>query len=292
MKTKFPNSDILRAHCGEHGLFGPTSYRWNQYAYMSRRLALLSASILQIAHPLIGQAVGQTEFFRTQPLSRTLAIIKFLDAMTYGSADTCIKACENLWTVHSHIEIKTNKRTYLATEPKLLEWVWLTTIMMEMQFVPISIQLDKDYDVNAIYEEYKLIALACGILPKNIPNDLVSMEARYHYFMQHEIAVTDRARDVAYSVFQFPSGAMGELTSQQWSRQLQFMLGPFDYYCYLFAKALLPDKVRNELGVELTEAEHQRFKRWCKRLKWFNQRMPARLTKSAINQRAMAGELL
>lgn len=288
---RFPNTDLLQRYSSDCGLFGPTSYRWNQFAYISRRLALLSASILQVTHPVIGQAVSQTNLYKTQPMSRTLAIIRFLDNLIYGRTETWIGACEKLWNLHQQIKIQYDGKTYYATEPKLLRWVWLTTVVMEMQFMPMCVELT-EYNVDKIYEEYKLIALACGILPSDIPDSLMEMERIYHDFLNTEIKVTDTARTIAQAVFHLPSSATAELTSKQWTEQLYFLLGPLDYYCHLFAKALLPEQIRTALQVTYTKEEHQRFKRWCRRLQWFNKTMPARITKSETNLNAMAGDLL
>ncbi len=291
MKAKFPNTDLLLKHSDCNGLFGPNSYRWQYFGYRSHRLAILSASILQIAHPVIAKAVGQTEAFQTQPLQRGLAVVKFLRDITYGKPDTVIRAAENLWTIHSNIEIKYSNDVYFATEAKLLRWVWMTSIVMNAKFMPISVNLD-GFNANKSYEESKLIALACGVSTRDIPDSLPEFNKTYEDFYAKEIHITATARKIAESVFILPSEITAELTSKQWSKQFDFLINPFNYYCYLFSKALLPDRVREELGIEFNKAEQQRFHRWCKRLKWFNGNMPNKLCKSRTNLQAYSGILL
>src|SRR5256714_9195655 len=116
---------------GDAGLFGPDSLTWR----VNREGVLLfgggTATILQVAHPLVAAGVSQHSDYREDPWGRLYRTLDVVTKITFGSTRTSDQAAEQLRKVHERVRgVATEDggsypagTRYCALNPDLHRWV-------------------------------------------------------------------------------------------------------------------------------------------------------------------------
>jgi uncharacterized protein (DUF2236 family) len=133
-----PSPSVLRDCSADPGLFGPASATWR----LAREPVLLlggsRALLLQVAHPLVGQAVVAHSAFATHPYGRLVATVRWLVVVTFGTTAEATAAIRDLRRVHERVtgtltlENATDRlpagTRYAANDPTLARWVLATIV--------------------------------------------------------------------------------------------------------------------------------------------------------------------
>ncbi|MGH9026424.1 MAG: oxygenase MpaB family protein [Acidimicrobiia bacterium] len=106
------------------GLFGPDSVAWRLHADASMLVAGLRAVVVQTLHPLVMAGVAEHSDFRHDPWGRLQRTVRFVDAVTYGTAAEVESVFGQVRGVHRRIKgFSPDGRPYDATDPHLVAWV-------------------------------------------------------------------------------------------------------------------------------------------------------------------------
>ncbi|MEM9919986.1 MAG: oxygenase MpaB family protein [Bacteroidota bacterium] len=223
------------------GFFGPGSMTWKVFREPIPGLGGLSALLLQIAHPAVGQGVYRYSNFRTDTLGRARRTFQAMSSLIFGNCEDALKAARQMYRIHGHIKGSIGHRSFRASDPNLLLWIQATlidTIFTAFQTCgrPLSQKEKEQY-----YEESKTMAILMGIPPAAYPPSLRSFE-RYYADMINglELHVSDRTLELAHALFKAP------FTIPALNR--------------LLATALLPSPLRAQYGLLYTTRQQKVFR--------------------------------
>lgn len=181
---------------GDPGLFGPYSATWRVHSDFPSMLAGgLAALTLQTLHPLALAGVWDHSNFRDDLIGRLRRTTMFVGATTYASLADSRTLIARVRHIHSFVKGHAEDgRAYAADDPDLLTWVHVTEAYSFLQGYRRYSHVELPAGAaDRYYDEVRRIAEALGA--RDVP---ASELAVTDYFMriQHELAFTDRSREV------------------------------------------------------------------------------------------------
>src|SRR4051812_19301468 len=230
----------MRDRMSDAGLFGPGSLTWR----VNREGVLLlgggRALLLQVAHPLVAAGVADHSNYREDPFGRLYRTLDTVTTIVFGSTEEAREASERLHRVHTRVKGTADDGTpYDATDHELLMWVHATLVDTSLLVYETYVAPLSPGERQAYYEEQKLLGEQFGI-----PYD--EQPGTYADFLDYldevihggtTLRVTDTTRDVA------SASLRPELPVPT------FLTRPLTEYVNLVTTALLPEWLREELGM-------------------------------------------
>jgi uncharacterized protein (DUF2236 family) len=227
---------------GDAGLFGPDSLTWR----VNREGILLfgggTATILQVAHPLVAAGVSQHSNYREDPWGRLYRTLDVVTRITFGSTKTSEEAAAGLRETHSRVRGVSAEAggpfragtEYDARMPKLAMWVHATLVrtsldVYQLYVGPLTIEEQRRY-----YEEQKLLGEKFGVPIGRQPGTYAEFNEYYADMVPSQLAVTDALRDVVDAILKPP---------------LPFFTRPMVEAMNLATVGMLPPRLREELGL-------------------------------------------
>ena len=188
------------------GFFGPDSPLWE----MGRQTLSLAgagrATLLQLAHPWVAQAIHDHSRTRTEPLDRLRGTFTFVLTMLFGSVDQALAAARTVHGIHAHITgrlpAEAGGSIYSANRVSAMAWVHATlaetTIYMHEL---VHGQLDETFKAR-YYADSLRFARLFGIPPESLPPDWPAfMDYNRRMWASEELRVGDTARELADFLF-------------------------------------------------------------------------------------------
>ena len=87
------------------------------------------ATLLQVAHPTVGNGVREHSNYRADPLDRLLRTVDFVNLLIYGGPDAAIVVGRCLRETHKRIKgVGPDGKRYHALEPEAYAWVHATLL--------------------------------------------------------------------------------------------------------------------------------------------------------------------
>jgi uncharacterized protein (DUF2236 family) len=212
--------------------------------YRESALTLLAwprAILLQLAHPLVAAGVADHSNFRKDPWQRFIHTFDAALFLVFGSEVQARTAIDRISRVHSRVRGVLSEPVgrfpvgtpYDATDPRLLLWVFATTIDSELQVGRRYLGGLSDEEEERYYSETKPSAIALGVPPRMMPATLAELRRWIEDTLDSDISIGSFQRDLASSVL-YPT--------------LRFVprlaLEPF----VAITLGLLPARVREEYG--------------------------------------------
>jgi uncharacterized protein (DUF2236 family) len=221
---------------GDAGLFGPGSLTWR----VNREGVLLlgggRALLLQVAHPLVAAGVAQHSSYREDPWGRLLRTLDTVTTIVFGTTEQSREAAERLHRVHSRVTGTADDGTpYEANDPELLMWVHATLVDTSLLVYTNYVGELTRAERERYYEEQKRLGEAFGIPLERQPDDFAAFNRYFDEVVQGgTLQMTDSLRDVAAATLR---------------PRLPFVARPAIEYVNLVTAALMPDWLREELGL-------------------------------------------
>ena len=224
------------------GLFGPGSLTWR----VNREGVLLlgggRALLLQVAHPLVAAGVAQHSNYREDPFGRLYRTLDTVTTIVFGPTDDAEEAAERLHRIHTRVKGKADDGTpYDATSHDLLMWVHATLVDTSLLVYENYVERLTLGERERYYEEQKQLGEKFGVPYDEQPTTLADFNDYRDEVIYggHTLRVTDELRDVADATLhpQLPVG---------------FVVRPAIEYFNLVTTALLPEWLRDELGLPWT----------------------------------------
>jgi uncharacterized protein (DUF2236 family) len=249
-----PDLERALSHLGESipdrraGLFGPGSWTWT----LSREAVVFlgggRAALLQLAHPVVAQAVAEHSRATEDTFGRFLRTFEHVFAMVYGDLDSALDSARRVHRLHVGVRGAVSETVgsvaagtrYEANTPELLLWVHATLLETTVQIYELVLRPLSAGDKDAYYAETKRFAALFGIPDPLIPADWTAFEVYWRRMLSSpEITVSPAARRLARSLLR-PAGT--------W-------LGPgWDWFRVITAR-LLPPRLREEFGLPFGPVE-------------------------------------
>lgn len=114
---------------GDPGLFGPGSQTWTMWRERTCHVAAIRAMWLQTLHPLVLQAVMESDGFGANPMARVRRTVQWVSLVVFGARDEADRACEMLNAVHAAVSgTSESGREWRASDEDLMLWVHVTLV--------------------------------------------------------------------------------------------------------------------------------------------------------------------
>jgi len=185
------------------GLYGPGSVTWQVNRESLVFLGAGRATLLQLAHPAVAQAIADHSRVTRDPLGRFRRTFAQVFPMVFGSLDEAVTAARSLYRVHSRIGGRLPDGTpYAATDIEALVWVWATLTDTARLVYERTVRPLTAAELAAYYEEGRLSMLLLGVFPDELPGSWAEFSA---YFADRaaRLAVIPVARRLADELFSF-----------------------------------------------------------------------------------------
>jgi uncharacterized protein (DUF2236 family) len=224
------------------GLFGPTSRVWAVNREAVVFLGGGRAALLQLAHPLVAQAVADHSRTREDMLGRFLRTFEHVFAMVWGDLDAAIDSARRVHTIHTHIRGLVRETTggvaagtnYEANRPETLLWVHATLWETSLQICELLVRPLSLGEKDAYWEETKRFAALFGIPAEVVPADWTAFQRYWDRMLASDaIAVSATARGLADFLLRAPA----------------WWLGPAWHWLRIVTARLLPPRLRDEFGL-------------------------------------------
>jgi uncharacterized protein (DUF2236 family) len=228
----------------DHGYFGPTSATWKIGSEAIVTLGGARAVLMQLAHPLVAQAVHTHSSYMHNPFGRAERTFLMSQMLAFGSTPTSRQGARIINRLHTHVQGTlpasagdyAKGSPYFARDPDLLLWVHATVVDTVLLFYPLFVAPLSQEEQEQYYQESKVIAHLLGLTASNMPKTVNDLHIYIHDMVHsNHLAATPQARELARQVL-FPAGPP--------------VLRLFCYFSLGITCALLPSPIRDIYGLE------------------------------------------
>ena len=221
-----------------------------------------AALLLQIAHPLVAAGVAQHSRFREEPFGRLHRTLDSTLTVVFGEPDRARAALRRIDRRHATVTgTAGDGRPYAARDPRLLLWVQATLVLTSLRLHELVLgPLGRD-ERERYWSEMKPIASALGIPDTMLPPTLADLEAFERAMLREEVVPDGTSYELARSIMR-PVPLPGALYA------------PLD----ALTAGLLPDGLREPLGLRWRTRERLLFRAVIVALRFVRRIAPERLT--------------
>lgn len=195
------------------GLYGPNSISWRVNRESVLLLGGRRALLMQLAHPLVAQAVADHSRFAEDRVGRLLSTLRLSFAIVFGAPTEAQEAVDRINAVHDSVRGVLPEAAgrfaagteYRANDPDLLMWVHATLADTALGFYerfvgPLS-DADRERFCRESHQETEMLGVPRGMLPA----DFSALQAYLERMIQDgSLAVTDTARALAAEILYLP----------------------------------------------------------------------------------------
>jgi uncharacterized protein (DUF2236 family) len=209
------------------------------------------ALLLQVAHPKVAAGVEQHSSYVTDPWGRLFRTVDVMAKLTFGSPEVSQAQAALLERMHTRVVGSTDDgQPYRAMDADLLLWVWATlcdTALVVYERVRPSLS---SRDRDRYYEEWKLVAYACGVPVDGCPATWDDFQSYLGRIVGNDLRVTPSARAVAHATMAPP---------------LPWPAGPVTARPQrLVTAGLLPAELRDAYGFEWNRVHERELRRFLR----------------------------
>ena len=194
------------------------------------------ALLLQVMHPAVGAGVAQHSDYERDPWTRLLRTLTTMTQLALGTPEVSQQMSRLLRRSHATINgTQEDGQRYRALDPENMRWVWATLLDTIMSVADTFVRPLTDDERERLYQEWVLVAEACGVPRSECPPDVHAFRAYVADVMENELVVTTTARNIASTLRRPPlppplrQAASGLITAT--------------------LPGQLPDRLRRELGL-------------------------------------------
>lgn len=251
-----------------HGFYGPDSLFWKIGRERVILLGGMSAVLLQIAHPHVGEGVNTHSNFTSDPIGRFQRTFDVVYHIVFGTAEEAIIAANSAYQIHKKVKGALSENIpprhkkgdrYDANRADLLLWVHSTLVDQSLLGYKLFVGHMTDRQKEEYYEESKTFARLFSIPDKHIPETLADFYEYYNDMIENVLAV----------------GKTGMMM-----RNKLFFLFPYSIglpVSYTMAAGMLPERVRKMFGIHWDPVMQLAFHRLCRRVKQIRPFLPSQL---------------
>lgn len=190
------------------GFYGPGSLMWR----INREAVLLgagpTATLLQLAHPLIAEGVAHHSDFLADPFGRLRRTLSTTMDLVFGDGPAAEAAIRRLNGVHATVRgpvrddgaaLATGQDAYRALDPELLLWVQATLVVTSVRAYRRWVGRLSDLEAAKFWAEARSVGVRMGIPLGVSPVDWAGLSRYWARMLAPDgpIQVTDTARTLA-----------------------------------------------------------------------------------------------
>ncbi|HVZ12239.1 MAG TPA: oxygenase MpaB family protein [Patescibacteria group bacterium] len=221
---------------------------------VDRESALLAfggqrALFMQLAHPLVGQAVYEHSYFKENTVKRLKHTINLTYSLIFGTREETLAAARKINQAHKPVEgvLTENVGEYLegtrydAKDPELTEWVWATLVdtalIVRSKFIKPLTPVERE----TYYQEAKGLLPLLGGNPDTAPATIDDFDEYMKDMLTNgKLVVSNQARELAPYLMLKNRSAAARIFILPASK---------------IAVGLLPEELRNQYGFTFSSWE-------------------------------------
>jgi uncharacterized protein (DUF2236 family) len=248
------------------GIYGPGTVVWRIFRESGLFLGAGRATLLQLAHPWVAQAIQDHSKVMNRPIVRFHNTFRVVYAMIFGSLEQVLAAARHLYGLHTRIEgemredVAAYKRgsAYQANEIAALRWVYATLMETAVLSYEAMVGPLDATEREAYYAETKVLGALFGLPAEALPADWNAFEAYCRGMEASDVlGVSERAREMAQNLM---AGAGSWVKPPRW-------------YWALTAE-WMPERLREGFGLPSGLADRREAERAKRILPGIYQRLP------------------
>ncbi|KAH8668874.1 hypothetical protein BX600DRAFT_510928 [Xylariales sp. PMI_506] len=209
-----------------------------------------AAVLLQIAYKSVGLGVAAHSSFTLRPIQRGRRSVVYIYAQVFGSLAERRYVTDQTHRAHAHVK----GAGYDADDVDAQLWVAATTYWSLIASYELVLGKLDDRTADQVYREFSVMATGLRVPPERWPEDRRAFQ-EYWDAQVAALEITPEARQVAQDVL-YPAKHLSFPLSL-----LLRLMGPFFRTVNI---ELLPERVRNELGIPSTDYTKKAYKRMMK----------------------------
>ncbi|MFF8289753.1 oxygenase MpaB family protein [Streptomyces sp. NPDC016309] len=251
---------------------------WSLAGDVRGLLVLPAAFTLQVAHPAVGAGVDEHSVFRTDPWGRGERSLRSLQLWVYGG-ETAAEEGRRLRRLHSAVQgTDTRGRRYHALAPANYAWVHATGFPVYRHAARYLIRPLTEAQERQLYAEWLQVGRVLGIHDRDMPQTIEEFWPYYRKVLADEIEATAVARELASADVPLPPFDRGPLPLRLLLRVLwPVLLPPFARFRRFLTVGLMPPDAREAIGLEWTDAQERRLRRFGRVVRAVVPALPERL---------------
>ncbi|MFF9510239.1 oxygenase MpaB family protein [Streptomyces sp. NPDC014724] len=267
----------------------PGGVLWGISGDIRALLMLPAALTLQVAHPAVGAGVDEHSVFRTDPWGRGERSLRSLQLWVYGGEEAAEEG-RRLRTLHRTIQgTDVRGRRYHALSPANYAWVHATGFPVYRHGACYLIRPLTDAQQRALYREWLQVGRVLGIHDRDMPQTIEEFWPYFRKVLAEEVELTVVVEDLIATDRPVPPPDRGPLPLRLLLKALwPVLFPPLARFRRFITIGLMPPEARAAIGLEWTDAQERRLRRFCGVVRRVVPVLPERLRYLPYARRARA----
>jgi uncharacterized protein (DUF2236 family) len=237
-------------------LTGPESISWQYGSDPRLYLVMLYPLLLQVAHPVVAAGVRDFSDFEARPWDRLLGTLDYVTMLIYGGRDA-VGMGRRLRAMHKRFRgTREDGRPYYALEPEAYAWVHATLIL---SYVDGHAQFARPMNPDQrqrFLGEYLGLGRLIGVREGDLPDDWAAFRRYTDAMIDEQLGPTQSVTTVLRAV-RDPKAPPLPIPRSVW-RGIRV---PARRALWLGSVGLLPDRLRDRLGIPWSSSDARQFRR-------------------------------
>ncbi|MER6995527.1 oxygenase MpaB family protein [Streptomyces sp. NPDC000410] len=256
----------------------PGGVLWTLAGDVRGLLMLPAALTMQVAHPAVGAGVDDHSVFRTDPWGRGERSLRSLQLWVYGG-EAAAEEGRRLRKLHRTIQgTDTRGRHYHALSPEYYAWVHATGFPVYQHAARYLVRPLTDAQERQLYAEWLRVGRILGIHDRDMPQTIEEFWPYYRKVLADELEATAVVQELTAVDRPVPPPDRGPLVLRLLLRVLwPVLLPPLARFRRFVTVGLMPPDAREAIGLEWTDEQERRLRRFGRLVRAVVPVLPERL---------------
>ncbi|MGW3623416.1 oxygenase MpaB family protein [Streptomyces sp. NPDC000880] len=256
----------------------PGGVLWTLAGDIRGLLMLPAALTLQVAHPAVGAGVDEHSVFRTDPWGRGERSLRSLLLWVYGG-EAAAEEGRRLRELHKSIQgTDAHGRRYHALDPAYYSWVHATGFPVYQHALRYLARPLTQAQERKLYAEWLQVGRVLGIHDRDMPQTIEEFWPYYRKVLADELEATVVVRELIATDQAIPPPDRGPAVLRVLLRTVWPVLLPaFARFRRFMTIGLMPPDAREAIGLEWTDEQERRLRRFARVIRAVVPVLPERL---------------
>ncbi|MFF4954643.1 oxygenase MpaB family protein [Streptomyces chattanoogensis] len=265
----------------------PGGVLWSLVGDIRMLLTLPAALTMQVAHPAVGAGVDDHSVFRTDPWGRGERSLVSLQMWVYGGEQAAEEG-RRLRRLHKTIQgTDAHGRRYHALSPAYYAWVHATGYPVFRHAQRYLGRPFTEAQERQLYAEWLQVGRILGLHDRDMPQTIEEFWPYYRKVLDEELEQNDVVRELVAPERPIPVPDRGPRWLLTLLRPTWPWVSPrFVRLRRFLTVGLMPPDARRAIGLEWTDAQERRLRRFGRVVRVVVPVLPERLRYMPIARRA------
>lgn len=219
--------------------------------------------VLQVAHPVVGAGVLEHSDYQREPWQRLIRTAMSLTTVAYDDRAAATAEATRLRELHKSIKgVDARGRRYHALHPEAYTWVHATLVRGAVEAQRLFNTGIPDEQLPEFYAQMREVGLMLGLREHHMPPDLAAFDAYYRSVVRDRLEDNQAVREVLVTIRHPVRPA--SVPAALWA-PIAWFVGK---RAYLVTVGMLPDVLRDRLGLTWSDRQERRLRRFARHVRW------------------------